>query len=125
MKCEDKVKTDMKAGRIKVQRGTQRTTSNPLLSHSYLHKHCNTSHRELITSNIHHPFRESQGLLFPPLTHTLRAPVQLLLLYFKSKFKETTVPTNMACIEELDHEDCIGLHSTNPPHTQCHRNRGG
>lgn len=31
--------------------------------------------------------------------------------------------TNMACIEELDHKDCIGLHSTNPPHTQCHRNR--
>lgn len=29
----------------------------------------------------------------------------------------------MACIEELDHKDCIGLHSTNPPHTQCHRNR--
>lgn len=29
----------------------------------------------------------------------------------------------MACIEELDHKDCIGLQSTNPPHTQCHRNR--
>lgn len=75
MKCED-----MKVGRVKVQRGTQRTTSNPLLSHSYLHKHCNTSHRELITSNIHFPFRESQGLLFPPLTDTLPASTQLLLL---------------------------------------------
>lgn len=76
---------DMKAGRVKVQRGTQRTTSNPLLSHSYLHKHCNTSHRELITSNVHFPFREPQGLLFPPLADKLPASVQFphLLQYQK------------------------------------------
>lgn len=53
--CGHNVKTDMIAGRVKVQRGTQLTTPNPLLSHSYLHKHCNTSHTELITSNIYFP----------------------------------------------------------------------
>lgn len=91
MNCEHKVKTDMTAGRVKVQRGTQLTTPNPLLSHSYLHKHCNTSHTELITSNIYVPFRGSQCLLFPPLADTLAASVQLLL-HVKSKLKETTVP---------------------------------
>ena len=29
----------------------------------------------------------------------------------------------MACIEELHHKDCIGLHSTNPLRTQCHREK--
>lgn len=73
MKCEHKVMTDMTAGRVKVQKETQLTTPNPLLSHSYLHEHCNTSHTELTTSNIYVPFRGSHRILFPPLADTLPA----------------------------------------------------
>lgn len=120
MNCEHRVKTDMTSGRVKVQRGTQLTTPNPLLSHSYLHKHCNTSHTELITSNIY-SFQRISVPTVPSIsryTRRLSSPSPC-----QKQIERNYCTTNMACIEELDHKDCIGLHSTNPPHTQCHRNR--
>lgn len=123
-------------------------TTSSSRSHSYIHIHWNTSHTEVI--HLLYMFI-SQSLVFscrgrpnglrsvrtrrsgwklkPDLSVEIskRTCVNKFTRFFsfvmsKANLK-TTVPTNMACIEELHHKDCIGLHSTNPLHTQCHREK--